>query len=434
MTKNLLFKLKSKKFNACVVGLGYVGLPLVSRLIKSKIKVFGIDNDNAKIEKLRNGEVYIKSLDASIPKYFKKNKSNLSTNYKIIKKSDVIIICLPTPLKKNSLTPDMNYIFNCARELKKNIKKNQIIILESTVYPGATKEFIKKILNKNLNIGKNFFAGYSPERENPGDKNFSYANTPKVVSGYSKKCLLLINIFYKKFVKKIVQAEKIEEAEISKLIENLYRAVNIGLVNELKIICKKLNIDILNAINIASTKNFGFQKFLPGPGLGGHCIPIDPFYLAWISEKKGYSPKFIKLAGLINSTMPYWTFTQIMKRFKSKKNLKLLLLGLSYKKNVDDDRESPTYELMKILLKNKIFFDYSDPFFSKTRLGRKNNQLKTSIKINKENLRKFDAAVLLTDHDNFNYDLISRHSKLIFDTRGKYKEVKFKKYKNIIFC
>tara|TARA_B100000579_G_C22839916_1_gene860867 strand:- start:1881 stop:3185 length:1305 start_codon:yes stop_codon:yes gene_type:complete len=434
MIKKIILKLKSKKFSVCVIGLGYVGLPLVSRFIKSKINVYGIDIDKNKINNLRSGNSYIKSLDKSISKYFKKNKFNLSTNYNLVKKCDVIIICLPTPLKKNSHNPDMSYIFNCAKNLKKNIKKNQIIILESTVYPGATRVFAKKIINEKFEIGKNLFIGYSPERENPGDNKFSYSKTPKVISGYSNNCLNLIKLIYKNFVTRIISANKIEEAELSKLVENLYRAINIGLVNELKMICQKLNIDILNTINIASTKNFGFQKFLPGPGLGGHCIPIDPFYLSWISEKKGYDPKFIKLAGLINSKIPNWTFKQIIKHFKNKKNLKILLLGLAYKKNIDDDRESPTYEFMKILKKNNIFFDYSDPYFKKTRQGRQTKENKKSIKITKNNLLKYNAVVLLTDHDSFDYKLIARYSKFIFDTRGKYKAVKLKNYKNIIFC
>ena len=434
MIDKLIVKLKSKKFSVCVIGLGYVGLPLISRFIKSKIKVYGIDNDKNKINILKSGNSYISSIDKSVSQYFRKNKDYLSTNYNLIKKSDVIIICLPTPLKKHSQKPDMSYIFNCAKNLKKNIKYNHIIILESTVYPGATRMLAKKIITKKFEIGKNLFIGYSPERENPGDKKFSYHNTPKVISGYSKVCLNLVKLIYQNFVKKLILAKQIEEAELSKLIENLYRAVNIGLVNELKIICKKLNIDVLNTINIASTKNFGFQKFLPGPGLGGHCIPIDPFYLSWISNKNGYNPKFIKLAGIINSKIPLWTFRQIMKKVKYKKNLKFLLLGLSYKKNVDDDRESPTYEFIKILNKNKILYDYSDPFFQKTRQGRQNKESKISIKLNKINLSKYDATILLTDHDKFDYKLIAKYSKLIFDTRGKYKNINIKDYKNIIFC
>ena len=432
MNNKLISKLHSKKFSVCVIGLGYVGLPLVSRFLKSKIKVFGIDTDPVKITFLKKGREYIKFTSRTILRYFFKNKQNLSTNYDVANKCDVIIVCLPTPLKKETRVPDMSYVFNCAKNLSKYIKDNQIIILESTVYPGATKEFAKKLIKKNFIIGKNIFIGYSPERENPGDKKFNYKNTPKVISGYTKNCSKLVEILYKFFVKKTILVTKIEEAETSKLLENLYRAVNIGLVNEMKIICDKLKIDIFNVINAAATKNFGFQKFLTGPGLGGHCIPIDPFYLSWISKKKGYDPKFIKLSGIINSQIPRWTINKILKNFKSK-NIKLLLLGISYKKNVDDDRESPAYEFIKILKNKNIKYDYSDPYFPKLRKGRNINDNKKSIILNKTNLQKYDASILLADHDCFNYKFIAQHSKLIIDTRGKYKEAKFKYLNNIFF-
>lgn len=433
MIKKIITKLKSKNFSVCVIGLGYVGLPLLSRFLKAKINVFGIDIDQSKIKSLRNGKIYIKSTDPLIAKYFKKNKKNLSTDYKIANKCDVLIICLPTPLKKNSKKPDMSYVFNCARILKKYIKKNQIIVLESTVYPGATREFTKILVSKKFIIGENIFIGYSPERENPGDKNFSYKKTPKVISGYTDNCLLLIKIIYNFFVKKLVVVEKIEEAELSKILENLYRAVNIGLVNELKIICNKLNIDITNTINAAATKNFGFQKFVPGPGLGGHCIPIDPFYLSWVSKKNGYDPKFIKLSGIINSRIPNWTIKQVLKKIKKDKKIKILLLGLSYKKNVDDDRESPSYEFIKILNKKKIKYDYHDPYFARIRSGRNISENKKSINLNKNNLKKYDATILLADHDTFDYKLIAKHSKLVIDTRGRFKEIKLNNYKNINF-
>tara|TARA_B110000503_G_scaffold143658_1_gene246720 strand:- start:13882 stop:15183 length:1302 start_codon:yes stop_codon:yes gene_type:complete len=433
MLKKIIFKLKSKEFSVCIIGLGYVGLPLISSFIDAKIKVYGIDIDNKKIQSLRNGKSYISSTTSKTLKYFEKNKENLSSNFSLISKADVIIVCLPTPLKNNSKEPDMSYVFKCANELKKTIRFNQIIILESTVYPGATKEFTKKLLTNKFKIGENIFIGYSPERVNPGDKKFNYQNTPKIISGYTSNCLELIRIVYNFFVKHTVAVEKIEEAELSKLLENLYRAVNIGLINEMKIICEKLNINIFNTIDAAATKNFGFQKFMPGPGLGGHCIPIDPFYLSWLSKKKGYDPKFIKLAGVINSKIPKWTINQVTKTIK-KKNIKVLLLGISYKKNVDDDRESPSYEFIKILKKKKIKFDYHDPYFPKIRKGRNIKEIKYSINLNKNTLIKYDATILLTDHSFFDYKLIAKYSKLVFDTRGKYRKISLNSYKNIIFC
>ncbi len=432
MVKNIITKIKKKDFSVCVIGLGYVGLPLASRFIEKKIKVYGIDNDLKKIKLLRKGKSYINIKKPKILDYFKKNPKNLSNKYNILKNCDVVIVCLPTPLKKNSLKPDMSYVFNCAKKLVNFTKKNQAIILESTVYPGASKKFAQIILKNNLILGKDIFLGYSPERENPGDSRFSYLTTPKIVSGFTENCKIIINHVYKVFVKKTIVVNRIEEAELSKLLENLYRAVNIGLVNEMKIICEKLKIDIFETIEAASTKNFGFQKFLPGPGLGGHCIPIDPFYLSWISKINGYDPKFIKLAGIINSEIPRWTINQILKRIKKKK-AKILLIGVSYKKNVDDDRESPTFKFMEILNNKKIYYDYHDPYFKKLRKGRNTTRIKYSVRLNKKNLKNYDAVVLLTDHDCLDFGLIANNSNLIFDTRGRFKKTKYKNYKNIIY-
>lgn len=286
--KNVIEKIKKKiiqkKFSVGVVGLGYVGLPICARFIKANIKVLGVDNDIKKIKSLKKGNSYIQNDNLKDFNYFKRYKNQVSNNYKILKNCDVILICLPTPLK--NLKPDMSYVFNCVSRINKIIKPYQVLILESTVYPGATDRIVEMIKSKKLKIGRNIFVGYSPERENPGDKNFSYTKTPKVISGFTKNCEVLIKKIYSPIVKKIVVAKNVKDAELSKLLENMYRAVNIGLVNELKIICDKLKIDIFDVIELAATKNFGFQKFLPGPGLGGHCIPIDPYYLSWISKKK----------------------------------------------------------------------------------------------------------------------------------------------------
>ena len=434
MFNKLKYKFKSKNISVCIIGLGYVGLPLASRVLNAGITVYGLDTDLKKIKLLRSGKSYIRVFENSIINYFKKNPKNISNKYSIIKNCDVVILCLPTPLTKVSKKPDMSYVFNCAKEIKNYIKKNQLIIIESTVYPGATNEFQKKLLSKKFSIGEDIFIGYSPERENPGDKKFSYKRTPKIISGSTKKCLDLTNSFYQHFVKKLVKLKSIKEAETSKLLENLYRSVNISLINELKIVCHRLGMDIFNIIDAAATKNFGFQKFLPGPGLGGHCIPIDPYYLAWASKNLGYNPKFIKLSGDINAIIPKWTINKILENFKNKNNIRLLLLGVSYKKNVDDDRESTFFEFMKILNKKKIKFDYSDPYFPILRKGRNSNILKKSIKLDKNNLMKYDASIILADHDLYDYELISKHSKIVFDTRGKFKDTKLKKFKNIIFC
>ena len=428
MKKLLLSKFKNKKFIVGIVGLGYVGLPICERFSRVGVEVIGVDNNSSKINTLKKGSSYIKSSKLKNFNYFNKNKKNLSTNYKILTKCDAILICLPTPLK--NYRPDMSYVFNCAKKLKKIIKPYQLLVLESTVYPGATNDLVNIIKQKKLNIGSNFFVGYSPERENPGDKSFSYKKTPKVISGFSKYCLILMDALYKHITFKRVKSEDLKSAELSKLLENLYRSVNIGLINELKIICEYLKIDIFKVIDLAATKNFGFQKFLPGPGLGGHCIPIDPYYLSWISKKKGYDPMFIPLAGKINTMMPLWVVNKMLSNLKSPKQ-KILILGVAYKKNVDDDRESPSFEIMKILKKKKINFEYNDPYFDKIRKGRQNKIIKKSIILNKNNLKKFSAVLVVTDHDKYDYKFIAQNSKIVFDTRGVYKKFAFK---NIVYC
>jgi len=426
----LIKKIKSKKLMLGIVGLGYVGLPLALRFIDKGIRVCGVDNDLKKINFLRKGKSYIKSINKIKISYFKNNYKHLSNNYSILKNCDIIIICLPTPLKKNK-SPNLDYLLNSIKKIEPYTKKFQTLILESTVYPGTTRKLVKKI-SKKFKIGENFFVGYSPERENPGDKTFSYKSTPKVISGYTKNCLHIIDRIYSFIATKRTHAETIETAETSKLLENLYRSINIGLVNELKIVCDRLKIDTYEVIKVASTKNFGFQKFLPGPGLGGHCIPIDPYYLSWISKKNGYNPRLIHTAGEINSKIPYWIYKKIISRL-GKNNLKILILGISYKKNVDDDRESPAFEIMKIFLKNNIKFDYCDPYFNKIKKGRQININKRSINLTKKNLKKYSAALVVADHDLFNFDFISKNSKIVFDSRNVYKNKKYSKCKNVVF-
>ncbi len=421
-------KFIQKKFILGVIGLGYVGLPIANRFIKKGIKVYALEQDVEKVNKLKRGINYINNSSLKNFDYFKRNKKKISNSYSILKNCDVILVCLPTPLKNKK--PDMSFIYNCGKELKKVLRAHQLIVLESTVFPGATVKFSEKFLNKEHVLGKNIFLGYSPERENPGDKMFSYKSTPKIISGYSPKCLQLTETVYKHVVKKTIKAKNIESAESSKLLENLYRSVNIGLVNELKVICDKLNIDVFEVIRLASTKNFGFQKFMPGPGLGGHCIPIDPFYLSWASQQRGYDPKFIRLAGELNSLMPKWVVKKILKNIKIK-NPSILLLGISYKKNVDDDRESPAFEIMRLLKEKNIKFQYNDPYFPVLRKGRNFKFSKKSILLNKRNLKKFDATLVVTDHDFYDYKFIYENSKQVFDARGIYKNFD---YPNVLYC
>lgn len=420
-SSTLLTKINNKKFQVAIIGLGYVGLPLVKRFLKSdKIRVLGVDNDLKKVNLLRQG---ISPIDSIKIKYFKRYKDRVSSDYSIVNSADVIIICLPTPLKTKN-KPDLKYLDNCYQNLTKTNLTNKIVILESTVYPGVTRSYANKIIkfSSKFRIGKNIFFGYSPERENPGDKKFSYNRTPKVISGYSNSCLKLVQKIYQNIAKKTFSCDTLEEAETSKLLENLYRSINIGLVNEMKIICDKLNIDVHKVIETAATKNFGFQKFIPGPGLGGHCIPIDPYYLTWISRRKGYEPIILKSSAKINNNMPKFIMNKILRFFNKKP--KILIFGISYKKNVDDDRESPSYEFMKIFKKNKIYFDFVDPYFEEIKLGRQISFKKKSIKLSKKNSKNYDCALIVTDHDKFNYVSIKKNFKLVFDCRGVFKEKK----------
>jgi UDP-N-acetyl-D-glucosamine dehydrogenase len=416
---SLLHKVNNKKYKVAVVGLGYVGLPLIKRFLNlDNISVFGVDNDIHKVNLLRNGFSPINSIKIN---YFKKFKNRISNEYSILNFVDIIVICLPTPLKfKNK--PDLKFLDNCYKNLTKIDLRNKMIILESTVYPGVTRKYADEIIkySSHYEIGKNIFFGYSPERENPGDKSFSYKKTPKVISGYSKNCHKLIKKIYKNIINKIYSCKTLEEAETSKLLENLYRSVNIGLANEMKLICNKLNINVHNVINAAATKNFGFQKFIPGPGLGGHCIPIDPYYLSWISEINGYEPKLLKSAAIINNSMPKVIVDRLLSYFKKKP--KVLIFGVSYKKNVDDDRESPFFEFVKILNKKNIFFDFVDPYFSEIRKGRKILIKKKSIKLTKKISKKYDCAIIVTDHDKYDYHFIKNNFRLIFDTRGVFEK------------
>ena len=343
MSKKIVKKIKNKQITVGIIGLGYVGLPLAIRFLNKKINVIGIDIDKNKIKKIQKGISYIENKYFKKDKHYKEFQKNVSTNYKNIKDVDIIILCLPTPLNKKK-TPDLSLLRDCLRKIKKFIKTNHTLILESTVYPGATYELFNSI-NKNNKfvLGENFYLIFSPERENPGDKSFSYKTTPKVVSGATKKCQLIAKNLYEIISKKVYAAESIKVAELSKLLENTYRSVNIGLINEFKIITERLGVNIWDVINAAKTKNFGFRPFNPGPGVGGHCIPIDPIYLSWYMKKKNYKSKIIEISSKLNSSMPNWISNRIFYHLK-KNNIitkKVLIIGLAYKKNTGDTRESP---------------------------------------------------------------------------------------------
>ena len=402
--KNLQKLINNRKAKVAVVGLGYVGFPLFKLLKKKNFNCIGIDIDLKKIKLLR-----------SI--YNRKNKNYFFTKYDQIIKSDVVIYSLPTPLKKNR-TPDLSILKNSIINSSKYFRKGQLIIVESTSYPGTTQECFRNVI-KNYEIGKDFFIGYSPERIDPGNKYYSLENIPKITSGYTRNCSDLTFLFFDKICKKVIKSSSIETAEFTKIYENIFRSVNIGLVNETKQISKKLKINFEEVLDLASTKPFGFMRFDPGPGVGGHCIPVDPFYLSWLANKKGFQAKFIKLSGEINSGMPKTICKEIINFLKKKKIIspKILILGLSYKKNIDDIRNSPAVEIfLKLKSKAKLFFE--DRFVKVLEV---NNRFIFSTKIKKySSLKLFDAVILATDHDYFNYKEILKYSKLIFDLRNKF--------------
>ncbi len=428
MEKNLLSKIQNNNSVIGVIGLGYVGLPLILRFAESGFKTIGFDIDESKVAKLNAGDSYIKHVTKEKIKHAIKLGFKASSDFSNISKVDVIIICVPTPLGIHN-EPDLSYIKTTLELIKSYFKKGQLLILESTTYPGTTEEEIIPVVEKlNYKIGSDFFIGYSPEREDPGNKKFTTKNIPKIVSGHTKNCLMLTQNLYSKIVDKTVPVSSTRVAEMTKIFENIYRAVNIGLVNELKVIADKMGIDIYEVIIAAATKPFGFTPYYPGPGLGGHCIPIDPYYLAWKAKEVGINSRFIELAGEINTSMIDYVIGKIITTLndkgKSIKNSNILLLGLAYKKNVDDLRESPSLAILDILLHLGAKVKFSDPHINKIPKGRKYAFDLTSQKLNRKLLSSSDLVVLLTDHDDFNYDLILNESKLIIDTRGKLKKEK----------
>jgi len=421
--QNLIDKIKKKKIHVGVIGLGYVGLPLSILLAKKKFKVFGFDVDKSKIKKLKKNQSYLNRIDSSVIKKNQK-KFYFTSNFSNIKNCDVIIICVPTPLNKK-LKPDLKYLKKTLSQIKNSLRNNQIVILESTSYPGTTEEIFLNEFKKKFIIGKNFYLGFSSERINPGENEDKINLIPKVVSGVSKNCLKVISEFYGLVFKNLVKAKNIKTAEFSKLLENIYRAVNIAFINEMKIVASKMNLDIYDIINLANTKPFGFQKFNPGPGVGGHCIPIDPEYLSWKSKKLGYEPKFIKLSSRVNLEVINYIYKNIKKFLKNIRKdynkCKILILGLSYKKNVDDLRESSSLKLINILKSNNFKNLYfNDPFFTGKINTRNYNFNLKKIKITENKLRSYDLVVLMTDHDAFDYKKIYKFSKKILDCRGRY--------------
>jgi UDP-N-acetyl-D-glucosamine dehydrogenase len=417
---NFTSRLKSKKIAVGVIGMGYVGLPLAILAAKKNFRVFGYERDSYRFKMLDKRKSYFTNIPSTSLNVFSK-KTKFFKRFSNISECDILIICLPTPLKNNK--PDLSHIVNAIKLLKPQLRKGQLLILESTSYPGTTREELYEKLKSKFLIGKDFFIGFSSERINPGYNDNKIDKIPKVVSGYSSKCLNLCEKFYNNLFENVIKAKSLEDAEFSKLLENIYRSVNIGFINEMKFIADRFNLDIFEILSLSSTKPYGFSRFDPGPGVGGHCIPIDPQYLYWKSVEKGFNPEFIKLSAKINSDVTKFIYNKIVshtkKIKKNKSNIKILILGIAYKKNLDDIRASAPKRLVDYLISKKFnFVSYSDPFISSCKFSK--NIRKTSIKLSPGSLKKNDIVILATDHDQFDYDLIKNNSNFIIDCRGRY--------------
>ena len=403
-----------KKLSVGIIGLGYVGLPLSLTICEQGYKIFGFDKDSSKINLLNNYKSYIKHIDSSrIKRSVKKKRFFPTDNFSLLNNMDIIILCVPTPLTKNK-KPDLSYIKKSVLLIEKYFRTGQKIILESTTYPGTCNDLIiKKFKKRNFFEGKDYFLSYSPEREDPGNKKFKTKNIPKVIGASSENSKSLGELFYGKIFNKIIPVKNLETAEATKIYENIFRSINIALVNELKFGLKKLNIDIWDVIKASSTKPFGFMPFYPGPGIGGHCIPIDPIYLSWKCNQKGYNCEFISLAEKINSNVPNKILKEILRIKNNKKKFKILLIGLAYKKNIDDYRESPSLYILDKLLK-KIRVNYHDQYVKVITKNRHYPNLVNmeSVNLNYKELNKYNLIVLLTDHDYLNYSLIKKTQNL----------------------
>jgi len=418
-------KIQNRSAKIGVIGLGYVGLPLAIEFVQAGFNVIGIDIDDDKINLINSGENYIKDVNNDLlKKAVEENKLSATTDFSIVQNLDSISICVPTPLNKQK-DPDISFIISVMDEIKNFIHKNMTIVLESTTYPGSTKELILPyIQDSSFEVGKDFFLCFSPERIDPGNKDFNTSNTPKVIGGITEKCTKTGALLYETIVNKVITVSSTETAEMVKLLENTFRAINIGLANEVAIMCEKLGVNVWEVIDAASTKPFGYMKFSPGPGLGGHCIPIDPHYLSWKLKALNYEARFIQLAGEINTNMPKHILNLISMNLnnieKSLNGSKILIIGVAYKKDIDDTRESPALDIIQLLLNAGAKLDYHDTYVPK--LVYNDISLDSIINLESVILNSYDACVIVTDHSNIDYQMIYENSQLIIDTRNVFYE------------
>ncbi len=429
-TEAIVQKYKDRKALIGVMGMGYVGLPLARTFGAAGFATLCFDVDPEKIKKLNAGKSYIKHIpDSTIKTLVNSKRFRATDNMSELDKPDAIIICVPTPLSKTR-DPDMTYVEATAHSIAERLRKGQLVTLESTTYPGTTRELLQPILEagSGLKAGRDFFLAYSPEREDPGRVDFTTETIPKLVGGLDKDSLKVAMAMYSSALTHAIPVSSCDVAEAAKIVENVYRCVNIAMVNELKMLFDKMGIDVWDVIEAAKTKPFGYSAFYPGPGLGGHCIPIDPFYLTWKARQYGEPTRFIELAGEINTDMPEYVINRLALALndhrKPIRDSKVLVLGLAYKKDIDDIRESPSIELIHLLQKHGAKVDYNDPHVPRTHRGREHDLKMKSVKLTPETIKSYDAILISTDHSSYDYDMIVENAQLVVDTRNATAGVK----------
>ena len=419
---DLIKKIENRKAKIGIIGMGYVGFPLAVEFAQAGFKVIGIDVNKAKLAVINGGGSHIPDVDHEVvAPLVKSGKLKATDDFSVLADCDAMSICVPTPLNKTK-NPDVSFILSASQEIKKYLKAGQLIVLESTTYPGTTEELIRPMLEETgLKVGEDFFLAFSPERVDPGNKHYNIHNTPKVIGGVTPQCNEHAAAYYSQIVEQVVSVSSTDAAEMVKLLENTFRSVNIGLVNEVALMCDVLGINVWEVIDAASTKPFGYMRFTPGPGLGGHCIPIDPHYLSWKLKSLNYYARFIELAGEINSKMPDYVTLKVADALnnveKSVKGSKILVLGVAYKKDIDDIRESPALDLMKLLQRKGGDVCYSDDFVPEFSM---NGKTFKSKKITKKLIEEVDCVVLATDHTDFDYKMIAKSARIIVDTRNAF--------------
>jgi len=425
MKQKAIDKYQNKTAVIGILGLGYVGLPLMLRYAEVGYKVIGIDIDQEKVDALMKGESYIEHIPAADIQASLKRGFEATTDFSRATEADALILCVPTPLNKYR-EPDLSYVLDTTDAVIPYLRKGHVLSLESTTYPGTTEEeLLPRMESTGLKVGEDVFLVYSPEREDPGNPDFTTRTIPKVVGGHTPACMEVGKALYEPAIDHVVEVSSTKAAEMTKLLENIHRAVNIGLVNEMKVVADRMGIDIHEVIRAAATKPFGFTPYYPGPGLGGHCIPIDPFYLTWKAREYDLHTRFIELAGEVNTNMPRWVITKAMDalndRGKSMKGAKVLVLGIAYKRDVDDMRESPSVALMELLEEKGAIVEYTDPHVPVFPTMREHHFDLSSVKPTPEKIAKYDMLMLATDHAKFDYEMFQQHAQLIIDTRGIYQ-------------